>query len=160
PDGTRIAVIAREYDPPGTGQRHAIEVLDAPSGRLLRRIDLVGPGRLSDLAYSPDGTRIAACGGITPELRVWDAGTGALTFDLRGSFKGVQHVAFRPDGSRLVSTEGSTAHEWDVSADDDSSGNAVPGRTLPNDPFLALNGDGSRMAVSAPSASGGGQELR
>ncbi len=58
------------------------------------------------MAWSPDGTLIAAGGG-TPgafgELVLVDAATGTVRFTLEGHRDYVYHVAFSPDGKRLAS---------------------------------------------------------
>jgi hypothetical protein len=65
-----------------------------------------------NLAYSPDGARLAAGGGNT--VKIWDADTGRehRTLD-HGSL--VNGVAFSPDGARLASAgDGQTVKVWDV----------------------------------------------
>ena len=53
---------------------------------------------VNDLAYSPDGTRLAAaCGDST--VRVWDANTGKELLVIEGHSS---CIGFSPDGSRLV----------------------------------------------------------
>src|SRR5262249_36500899 len=114
------------------------------------------------LAYSPDGTRIAA-GGYrrVPRLRVWDAETGAAQLDLRGLPGGCDQVGFRGDGSRLIAMGSGTIQEWDVSALRARSGASWPigendpgmgtgvnaGLPLQDASLLALSDDGSRLAV-------------
>jgi WD40 repeat protein len=55
-----------------------------------------------DLAWSPDGRRIATAG-VDGEAKVWDVRTGAELLTLTGHTSFVTGVAFAPDG-RLVAT--------------------------------------------------------
>jgi WD40 repeat protein len=61
------------------------------------------PGGVKDLAFSPDGSRIAVASddGL---VRLFDADTGAPQLSLRGSGCAVEGVAFSPDGMKLAST--------------------------------------------------------
>jgi WD40 repeat protein len=68
-------------------------------------------------AFSPDGTRIAFCGG-NPNLgtiSLWDAEAGTKLSDLPGHTSAVIAVAFSPDGQRLGSaSHDNTARIWSV----------------------------------------------
>jgi WD40 repeat protein len=76
-------------------------------------------GSVASLAFSPDGKRLAA-GGYDRRARVWDVATGEEVLALPAHVLAVKHIAFGPDGSRLVtlaafpggSTE-SAVHLWD-----------------------------------------------
>jgi WD40 repeat protein len=57
------------------------------------------------VVLNPDGTRIAAWGGVSDrpgEVRVRDPETGRDKLTLRGHTKGVTSAAFSPDGKRLA----------------------------------------------------------
>ena len=65
---------------------------------------LAGPsGGVKDLAFSPDGSRIATAS-VDGLVRLFDAETGAQQLSLRGSGCAVEGVAFSPDGTKLAST--------------------------------------------------------
>jgi eukaryotic-like serine/threonine-protein kinase len=69
--------------------------------------------QLWDLAFSPDGTRLASAheDGV---VCVWDAGTGTLAAQCRGHTSKVLSVAFRPDGARLLTASADgTVRQWD-----------------------------------------------
>jgi WD40 repeat protein len=68
-----------------------------------------------DVAFSPDGTRLATAG-FDGLGRLWDAGTGAPLAELVGHEGLVVGVSFSPDGARVATagTEG-TARVWDAS---------------------------------------------
>ena len=59
-------------------------------------------GRVSSVAFSPDGTRIASASD-DKTVRVWDTATGRETLKLTGHSDRVLSVAFSPDGLRLAS---------------------------------------------------------
>jgi WD40 repeat protein len=113
------------------------------------------------LAYSPDGTRLAAGGG-DQTVRVWDVVTGRLLHTLEGHRSFVRGVAFSPDGKRLYSV---SSHKFAMAGvgeppkEDPSYGlvkvwDAVTGRelhswrTTPVE-HVAVHPDGRRLAVAS-----------
>jgi len=72
----------------------------------------------ANVAWSPDGRLIAtggSAGGVgEDDVIVWDARTGAKLLTLTGGHTAdVGYVAFSPDSTRLVSTDGFRAIVWD-----------------------------------------------
>jgi WD40 repeat protein len=60
---------------------------------------------IRSLAFSPDGARLAAAGGILEfknELRIWDVSTGRHQIWLRGDGPAIETIAFSPDGRWLA----------------------------------------------------------
>ncbi len=71
-------------------------------------------GRILSLAFSPDGTHLAA-GTATGEVRIWQAKTGQPVLTCRGHSNWVQSIAFSPDGRLLASgSTDRTIRLWDA----------------------------------------------
>ncbi len=74
--------------------------LDLPEGAKAR----LGKGRISEVAYSPDGTRLAVASSIG--IWIYDAQTGEELDLLTRHTGSVYSVAFSPDGTMLASGSG------------------------------------------------------
>jgi WD40 repeat protein len=107
-DGRRIAA--------ASGTANEVVLLDASSGRLLRRIRPPDPG-LTTVAFNPDGSQIAAGG--NDGAWIWNASTGRLRLRLRGHLAVVQSATFSSDGELLAtaSIDGET-RLWDATNGD------------------------------------------
>lgn len=94
PDGKELAV----------GGHHEITVWNAEDGTLLRRIKNVAE-RTYALAYSKDGSQLAAAGG-TPgqlgEVRLFQSADGKLIRPVGSMSDCAFDVAFSPDGKRIA----------------------------------------------------------
>jgi WD40 repeat protein len=90
---------------------------DAADGR--ERYRLHGHGWSAvGFAFSPDGSRIATSGWNDSLIQLWDAKTGGYLLTIEGGDgdRELGHLAFTPDGNRLVSAGGilaSRVHWWD-----------------------------------------------
>jgi WD40 repeat protein len=89
PDGHRVAVA------PGGKQA---TVWDADTGAKLTTIPLLE--KPSDVAFSPDGTRVFI--GATDTAGVWDAAGGGLVLDLSRDRLAVQTTQWSPDSRMLL----------------------------------------------------------
>ena len=93
----------------------------------------------NDLAFSPDGRRVAI-GAADGKIRVLDADTGAAVGPpLSGHTGPVNIVAYSGDGTRIISGGDSTIHVW-AAEPDRSIGTRLPG--------LAFDGSAARGGQS------------
>jgi WD40 repeat protein/serine/threonine protein kinase len=110
-DGNRLAT--------GSCDR-TVKVWDLATGREI--LSLPYPDLVRSVAFSPDGSHLAAAGGAyrtgqAAVIKVWDASTGEEVVSLHGHTKAVLCLAFSPDGRRLASGgEDLTVKLWDVTA--------------------------------------------
>ena len=100
-----------------------VRLWDTQTGEHIRT--LTGQAeRVNSVAFSPDGTTIAAGDSLTltadsqgrnPTVHLWDARTGKLLRTLKGHRHRIQSVAFSPDG-KLIASGGDSApiRLWDV----------------------------------------------
>ena len=98
-----------------SGYDGVLKLWDTTSGGAPRRSLVYGDSSPVDaVAFSPDG-KLVACGGAGPngEVKVWDAQTGELKFDLHGD--GVANsLAFSPDSKQLTCASGNVVKVWNV----------------------------------------------
>src|SRR5262249_11575319 len=113
PDGQRLL---------SGGEDKLVKVWDAKTGKQI--LSLAGQtAGVQSVAFSPDGKHLASASGhydekdnwrLAPgEAKVWDAETGKELLTLRGDGKGVNCVAFSPDGKRLVCGGDKSVTVWD-----------------------------------------------
>jgi WD40 repeat protein len=108
PDGKRLAL--------GLNHPAPVKVCDAETGREVLSLPEQGKEPLAQaqaLAFSPDGTRLAAI--VSEEktaVKVWDAATGKLLMTL--PLADARCITFAPDGSRLAVGGPSGVTVWQV----------------------------------------------
>jgi WD40 repeat protein len=146
PDGARLASTARD---------RTVTIRDSGTGQVMQTFTYQFVGLPSTdallvkhppVAYSPDGSRIAA-GAPDGTIPVWDTRTGQLLQQQRLHTGGVWTLAYSPDGTRLASAgENATVLLWEA-----ATGQLVHKLTGHTDQVtrLAFNPDGSRLASSS-----------
>jgi WD40 repeat protein len=112
--GRRPGVSAESNLLAAGGVRGPLHFLNLGTGQA-QTIETAQPGGASDLAFSPDGTLLAAAS-LEGTIRLWDTSKLEVIDELRGHLIGVNVVAFSPDGQRLASgSQGDEAVKlWDV----------------------------------------------
>ncbi len=92
----------------------AVRKSDIPPGMTLRRTLRGHVGQINEIAFSPDGRRIASGSGVR-KVRVWEVGTGEEQLRLEGHKGGVWSVAFSEGGDRVVSGgDDGTVRVWEA----------------------------------------------
>ena len=114
PTGHLVATIGREPQTSLPGR--SVDIWDSATGRHVAT--LAANTGVWDLAFSPDGSRLATAG-QDGAVQIWDPATGERLLVLRGHRALVSSVVFSPDGSRLASVgaEG-TVRVWALDLDD------------------------------------------
>jgi Tol biopolymer transport system component len=112
PDGKLLA----SADQPAAGDwRSAIHLWDVATGREVRQFR-AHLGRITAIAFSPDGTMLLSAGGDY-SARLWEVFSGKLLAEIRGHQEEILAAAFSPDGRRIATASAdTTVLIWDVAA--------------------------------------------
>ena len=156
-DGSRIAFDDYEdaaFDiaslTPMGHPRSFIKVHDVDSGRELLKLPMPEAILVYSLAFSSDGTRLAAGDKDQRRVWIWDARTGRVLLDTRWDDFNFR-LAFSPDGRRLAGV-----HRYRVELRDVEDGREIlilrrrPSRSTDGgfNPVVAWSPDGTRLAAS------------
>ncbi|MCX5746915.1 MAG: WD40 repeat domain-containing protein, partial [Proteobacteria bacterium] len=110
-----LPFLAQAYKMGETGAANRLMIEEAVRPTRARVGVLEGTDKLWQIAYSPDGTRLATAS-LDGPARIWDATSGAqlAVITLDGA---AQAVAFSPDGRRLaIGGRDASVRIWDVAA--------------------------------------------
>jgi WD40 repeat protein/tRNA A-37 threonylcarbamoyl transferase component Bud32 len=156
-DGLRIAFDDYEdaaFDPvariPLGQPRSFIAVHEVDGGRALLRLPMQDAGIVFCLAFSPDGTRLAAGDVARTKIWVWDARTGRLLHEMAWNDV-IFRLAFSPDGRRLAGASRSRVQVRDVEDGHEILNlTGAPPRTFDGgfNPVVAWSPDGTRLAAT------------
>ncbi len=136
-DGRRLA---------SCGDGRGLKLWSLPAGQLDLLLESGEPA-VKDVAFSPDGTKVAGAGQWV--TTVWATGTGRRLYELRGHEDGVFRVCFSPDGGELATASADASIRlWDMG---DGSVRHVLSRRPLQTPVssLAFSSDGRYEAVGA-----------
>lgn len=124
----------------------SIYLVDMDEGATQTKIHVLGSGEAGHLAWSPDGSQLAASTRSVC-VTVWDTKTGALLHELAGTGQ-VMHIAWSPDGLRIAATFGrETIRVWDLKTGESrtsTSGLGVPSSCR----RVAWSPDGTTLALA------------
>jgi WD40 repeat protein len=168
PDGARIALIVFVQD--GDKVRQELKMWDAATGKELLTIRGIArnPWAVMDVAFSPDGRRIAAPASIgkgeaeRSGVKVWDAASGRELLVLEGHAGPVVSVAFSPDGGRLASGDLHYGRLGEVKVWDAATGQellTLKGRSVVVH-AVAFSPDGRRLAAGVGSVNDRSGEVK
>jgi WD40 repeat protein/tRNA A-37 threonylcarbamoyl transferase component Bud32 len=155
--GSRIAFDDYEdaaFDPvagvPLGHPRSFIAVHEVDGGRPVLRLPMPDAGVVFSLAFSLDGTRLAAGDKDRTKLFVWDARTGQVLHEIPWNDI-MFRLAFSPDGRRLAGASRSRVQVRDVEDGREILNLAgAPSRTFDGgfNPVVAWSPDGTRLAAT------------
>jgi dipeptidyl aminopeptidase/acylaminoacyl peptidase len=155
-DGRRIAFVAARVDEQNNRYDDTLEIYDLRSRTM--RAESRGPTSIGNIAWSPDGARLAAVmddkRGVG-QIYLIDPATGSATQLTHGS-EAVVQLAWDPSGSRLAFTRrdkpptrrGAAAYEDGFQVDDNAY--LVEGETLPDQLWLVDGGGQEQRLTSGP----------
>jgi len=146
PDGRRLATASAANDE-GTVSVWELatgQVSLTLSNHLAHMNGQVTLVNLNDIAFSPDGTRIAAVG-PDKTAKIWDAVTGDELLSLSGHEEGVLALAYSPDGTHIATASfDATTKIWDANTGAELL--TLSGNTTRNT-GVAFNADGTRLVI-------------
>lgn len=91
PEGRRLAVLQQ-------GELRTIDFADGKTATIARDLD----DRVHDVAWSPDGNRLALASANGAAVTIYDLSSGNVATSATGHLDIVDSIAFSPDGKRLV----------------------------------------------------------
>ncbi len=115
-DGRYLAYSVLQTAPPQVFEVVAVWDIRQNKQIFFEKVEIKGEGTFIEFepVFSPDGKRIAIALNQKNVIAVWDVASGKRLATLKGHSKGINGLAFTPDGHRIVSTsEDNTLRIWD-----------------------------------------------
>jgi WD40 repeat protein len=149
PGGRFLAVLYRGRDDDSPGR---ILIWDLPARRVAHRLVDPSPRRMADLAFTPDGRRLAVGYWAAPKgqeepwdrIDVWDWQAETRERGIRGEGFGAANLGFSDDGRRLLAKEG-----WKLVLRDFRTGEPIARWSFRHGiPTGVLTGDGESVVGS------------
>lgn len=154
PDGRWLAVIG------DVAIVQTVSIWDVATGKLVRTLAPGFTRPMGSVAFSPDGSRIAAAGAVPLEsrefssydiIRIWDFSTARETLSIAKPIVGITSLAFSPDGRSLAAGSYEGARIWDTITGREMRILGTESRLNKNDVnaarAVALSPDGRWLAV-------------
>jgi WD40 repeat protein len=132
PDGKTVAAASRD---------EAVHLWNVDSGKVVHQLPIKD---CFNLAFSPDGTKLAAAGYVTNSIRLWDTAEWKELPPIENCGYGLRSFEFSPDGKTLAAAGvGQAIQVWDVATRDE-----LPQFAGHWDPvlFLTFSPDGKTLA--------------
>jgi WD40 repeat protein/serine/threonine protein kinase/tetratricopeptide (TPR) repeat protein len=147
PDGRWLASGSGEVDMPENWRPFGqLKVWDIASGRELRSFKAPHGDRVSSVAFSPDGKRLAS-GGDDRMVRLWEVDTGKELLALKGHTDWVINLAFSPDGRTLWSEDRKgNVKAWDLESGEEEAVRERP--RFAGGPGFSYSPDGRHFALA------------
>ncbi len=115
-------------------------------------------GKVSNVAFSPNGQRIVTSGDVDATVRLWDT-SGKMLHEFKGETSGFKHVMFTSDNKhilaldgdgivRLWDTSGNLLHKFDVPGSSSEMAFSPDGQqivSLEDDGFLSLRDTSGKL---------------
>jgi WD40 repeat protein/serine/threonine protein kinase len=153
PDGKTVASTSGPLFP-GRGGRSELKLWDVATGKEVRSFEDHASGFAEQtIAFSPDGTRIAAFGD-KGGTRVWETQSGKVlqTFPMKRGSVLNRGKAFSPDGRYLAVADDKVIRLWDVQTGKERAPAFEPHTVYLT--AIAFTPDGERLVAGAASQKG------
>merc|ERR1711865_368910 len=95
----------------------SLSIWNVKTGEIIKKLkNPSGIGKVTSVAFSPDGKIIVSAYRREQDIRIWDVERGKVTKILKHKDDdiGVRAIVFSPDGKRLASISNDSLQIWSV----------------------------------------------